>query len=177
MAAVKSKKPTSKLKAGKKKSLNKWIIVGGVATVALVGALVVRFSGASTKTFERTSGQLASNIGTQAYGSVNYRLVSSAIKRSSGTVTTIASYAEMKMSNDVCAHFRVFDASANTTTLSIIQSTSSGNARKGTLNFGKNTKEGYVCLGKKPVAANSTIEIQGAWSDSKIGIDKIYGKL
>lgn len=47
MAAVKSNKPTAKLKAGKKKPLNKWIIVGGVAAVALVGALIVRFSSAS----------------------------------------------------------------------------------------------------------------------------------
>lgn len=47
MAAVKAK-PTSKLKAGKKKPLNKWIIIGGVAAVAIIGALVVRFSSAST---------------------------------------------------------------------------------------------------------------------------------
>lgn len=50
MAAVKSNKTTTKLKAGKKKPLNKWIVVGGIAAVAIVGALVVRFSGASNWT-------------------------------------------------------------------------------------------------------------------------------
>lgn len=49
MAAVKAKKPTtSKLKAGKKKSVNKWLILGGVAAVAIIGAVVVRFSSAAT---------------------------------------------------------------------------------------------------------------------------------
>lgn len=47
MAAVKAKS-TSTLKAGKRKPLNKWIILGGVAAVAIIGAIVVRFSSAST---------------------------------------------------------------------------------------------------------------------------------
>ena len=48
MATVKSKKPVSKLKAGKKKKVNKWLIVGGIAAVAIIGAVVVRFSSAAT---------------------------------------------------------------------------------------------------------------------------------
>lgn len=47
MAAVKAKKPTSKLKAGQKKKVNKWLILGGVAAVAIIGVVVVRFSSAS----------------------------------------------------------------------------------------------------------------------------------
>lgn len=48
MAAIKSKKPVSKkLKASKKKKTNKWLILGGVVAVAIIGALVVRFSSAS----------------------------------------------------------------------------------------------------------------------------------
>lgn len=48
MAAVKAKKPTtSKLKAGQKKKVNKWLIIGGVVAVAVIGALVVRFSSAA----------------------------------------------------------------------------------------------------------------------------------
>ncbi len=51
MVAVKAKKPVSKkLKAGKKKKTNKWLILGGVAAVAIIGAVVVRFSSASTWT-------------------------------------------------------------------------------------------------------------------------------
>jgi hypothetical protein len=48
MATVKLKKPVSKLKAGKKKKVNKWLILSGVAVVAIIGAIVVRFSSASS---------------------------------------------------------------------------------------------------------------------------------
>lgn len=48
MAVLKAKKSTNKLKSGKKKTINKWIIFGGVIIVAVVGAVVVRFSGASS---------------------------------------------------------------------------------------------------------------------------------
>lgn len=71
MAAVKtnkpSKSPSKQLKAGKKKPLSKWIIVGGVATVAIVGALLVRFSGASSYTLLKSvaSSQISS-LGTGA---------------------------------------------------------------------------------------------------------------
>lgn len=47
MAAVKAKKPTSKLKAGQKKKTNKWLIIGGIAAVAIIGMAVVRYSSAS----------------------------------------------------------------------------------------------------------------------------------
>lgn len=48
MATVKSKKPVSKkLKAGKKKRVNKWLIVGGIVAVAIIGTVIVRFSSAS----------------------------------------------------------------------------------------------------------------------------------
>ena len=48
MVKTSSKKnPNSRLKAGQKKSINKWFIVAGVAAVAVVGVLVVRYSGAS----------------------------------------------------------------------------------------------------------------------------------
>lgn len=48
MAVKTTKKPVSKkLKAGQKKKTNKWLIVGGIAAVAIIGAVVVRFSSAS----------------------------------------------------------------------------------------------------------------------------------
>lgn len=66
MATVKSKKPVSKLKAGQKKKTNKWLIVGGIAAVAIIGAVVVRFSSAATcksLTFKQgSSGQCVKNI-------------------------------------------------------------------------------------------------------------------
>ena len=66
MAAVKAKKPVSKLKAGQKKKVNKWLIIGGVAAVAIIGAAVVRFSSAATcKSLtwrQGSSGRCVSNI-------------------------------------------------------------------------------------------------------------------
>lgn len=41
------KKPATKLKAGKKKPLNKWLVLAGVAAVAVIGVIIVRFSSAS----------------------------------------------------------------------------------------------------------------------------------
>ena len=48
MSAKQVKKPVTKLKVAKKKKMNKWLIIGGVAAVALVGIVVVRLSSAST---------------------------------------------------------------------------------------------------------------------------------
>lgn len=48
MAATKAKKSASKLKVSKKKTLNKWIILGGVFVVAVIGVLIVRYSSAAT---------------------------------------------------------------------------------------------------------------------------------
>lgn len=48
MAVVKAKKPVTKLKAGQKKKVNKWIIIGGIAAVAVIGAVVVGSSFASS---------------------------------------------------------------------------------------------------------------------------------
>jgi hypothetical protein len=52
MAAVKATKPTkapsNKLKAAQKKQTNKWLLLGGVAAVVVVGVVVVRLSGASS---------------------------------------------------------------------------------------------------------------------------------
>lgn len=66
MAAVKAKKSVSKLKAGQKKKVNRWLILGGVAAVAIVGIVVVRFSGAASckqVTFRQgSSGQCVKNI-------------------------------------------------------------------------------------------------------------------
>lgn len=65
MAAVKAKKTNTKLKAGQKKSVNKWLIVGGVAVVAVIGAVVVRFSGASSWRSVSYSGQRYQTLTTQ----------------------------------------------------------------------------------------------------------------
>lgn len=43
-----TKKPASKLKAGQKKPINKWLIAAGAAAVVALGLLVVRYSSAAT---------------------------------------------------------------------------------------------------------------------------------
>lgn len=42
-----TKKPSKKLQASKKKSLNKWIILSGIVAVAVIGVAAIRFSGAA----------------------------------------------------------------------------------------------------------------------------------
>lgn len=47
MVAVKRQKRSSKPKLGGKRQVNKWVVLAGIATVAIVGAVIVRFSSAS----------------------------------------------------------------------------------------------------------------------------------
>lgn len=74
MAATKAKRSTSKLKASKKKTLNKWIIVGGVAAVAIAGALIVRFSGASGQYINKKhiTGRWTLTTNQQSFGGAAY---------------------------------------------------------------------------------------------------------
>ncbi len=67
MAAVKAKKTTSKLKAGQKKRVNVWVILSGVAAIAVIGVLVVRYSGASSNVWSIRSAAVASKGGTVKY--------------------------------------------------------------------------------------------------------------
>ncbi len=72
MAAKATKKPVtkSKLKAGQKKKVNKWLIVGGIAAVAIIGALVVRFSSASSwVSLWRTQRQMSISEGKEVQSS------------------------------------------------------------------------------------------------------------
>lgn len=100
MAAVKAKKPTTKLKAGKKKQTNKWLILGGVAAVAIIGAVVVRFSSASTwrdvgqrDTWQNTLsrvGQSDSSLAITLKSGRNYRYCVTGYSKGSSSTTKIA---------------------------------------------------------------------------------------
>ncbi len=66
MAAVKTttkKTVNNKLKAGQKKPINKWLILAGVALVAVIGVVVVRYSGASGEVWSPRSFRVAQSGG------------------------------------------------------------------------------------------------------------------
>lgn len=104
MAATKAKKqtkaPVKKLKVNQKKQTNKWLLVGGVAAVVLIGLAVVRYSGASKLTFLRGVDQFTINgkkagVVTTGDGTVYSPLTA-------GPVDTIASQAEIGRSTHIC---------------------------------------------------------------------------
>lgn len=178
MAAVKVKKPTSKLKAGKKKPLNKWIIVGGVAAVALVGALVVRFSGASSYAFVR----YASNMRYGEYGNTpgrfNHDSVTYATVSTSG-LWTIASDPELKASKTVCTHV------VNLTSKDQYVSISSGSNGNNPLQRVNKGKTGNACMSYKVntnyqyhnIISMTVTPVDSSRSyTGSVGVSTIYGK-
>lgn len=101
MAAVKAKKPTTKLKAGQKKKVNKWLILGGVAAVAIIGAVVVRFSGAATvgtKTIIDNSGGVVKVC--RRYNSKQQYVLTASVARRTSAVTASAMWAASAKSSD-----------------------------------------------------------------------------
>lgn len=72
-----TKKVTSKkLQAGKKKTMNKWLLLGGAAAVLIAGLVIVRFSGASACSYKACWGPYQFNEATT--GSV--------VAKSNGTI-------------------------------------------------------------------------------------------
>lgn len=127
MATTKAKKPTSKkLKAGKKKSVNKWVIAGGVAAVAIVGALVVRFSGASSYAFTRNysgmsmitirSGRTAAPSLQRYYGTVYAKFANIDYM-----IGTLVSKNDVTRSRQICAHYRYFGPVPKNTRIRLTQ--------------------------------------------------------
>jgi len=57
--ASKAKKTASKLKLTQKKKVNKWLIAGGIAAIAIIGVVVVRYSGASGKIWSIRSAEVS----------------------------------------------------------------------------------------------------------------------
>jgi len=173
MAAVKAKKPVSKLKAGQKKKTNKWLIIGGVAAVAIIGAVVVRFSGASSYPFINGISKMAYQNGSAPVvksGGVSYKPITSNL-----TLATLVSKSQVSRASTVCAHFKVLAASTNV--MSIQQVDASGKGR----NYGSKPLRGLKVGSTASVCTSgvyrgdNTTRVYGVAS-GKMGIDTIYGK-
>lgn len=111
-----TKKPSKKLQASKKKSLNKWLLLSGVAAVALIGAVIVRFSSAATITFLRGSDQMfvATSVANYKPKLTTFFYIGStrftegakpAPQAHSKVVDTIISASDARKSNQLCAKF------------------------------------------------------------------------
>lgn len=110
MAAVKTKKPSKipskQLKAGKKKPLNRWILVGGVAVVALVGVIVVRLSGASNCGYTGYSFVHCARLGQISGGSLSPDKTIKYYPYGNGKFSTLISSDELLNSSVICAHWK-----------------------------------------------------------------------
>jgi hypothetical protein len=182
MAAVKAKKPTTKLKSSKSKPLNKWVLIGGVAAVALVGALIVRISGASGVV--RTASQLV-NMSADATTSKNNKLItdkpvdnttyarvkSSDIREFNYEPGTLFSKSELSAAKSICAD--VYNAHSASVNFQIAQLPG---GRWGNLIVPSKSKR-TVCV-FNPARVNSSITVYSYPSNTtaKAWVKSIYVK-
>lgn len=179
MAAIKSKKPTKspskKLKISQKKKTNRWLVVGGVAAVAIAGAVIVRFSGASQYVFVKYVRNMSNpytKLTTFNYDSRTY-----ARTLQGQSIRTLISAREMNMATSLCAH--VANSSAGTTTFTIEQMVAGTRgdlkvvARKSTKVGPRST--GNVCV-RKASNSNTVIQLYQGNKSSGIGVDTFYSR-
>lgn len=187
MAAARTKKPASKLKASQKKKTNKWLIIGGIVAIAIIGAIVVRVSGASNCGYSSTRYSfvhcaklnqiISGNQGTMTYDSTKYSLISRYYK-TWGYVNTIVSRDEASRSKDICAHFKIIQSPAPTK-VTITQTLASGKVlRRNQLDLKSDPNNRNVCLKQKPASVDSIIYVQASVVQpalGTLGVDTIYG--
>ena len=177
MAAVKTTKTKSsinKLKAGKKKPLNKWIIVGGIAAVAIIGAVVVRFSSASSYAFIHSARSKQLSGGTIKNG---YMWADGLYKHNPRTILTLVSSTELKGSRSLCAHIK---AANNTGTIYLEFHSASDNAtQQQSFSALSKNKTKPVCIALRSYVKNGTrggvLSVTSTNADT-LGVDTMYGK-
>lgn len=168
MAAIKAKKPTSKLKAGQKKKINKWLILGGVAAIAAIGVLAVRYSSASSYTFIYKTDKMSGGKLTTKNDGTKYRLTSYG-----GTaISTLVSSSVTKKSKSFCAHYKVISGSG---TVAIYQTNRNGGVTVYAAYLPKAGGTGNVCTSVKDIG-DSGIQVIVNYGDATIGVDTMYGK-
>lgn len=173
MAATKAKKPKAKLKAGKKKGINNWLILSGVAAVAVVGALVVRFSGAGGYPFVRYAQSMSYENKTAKQTFV--RSGRTYVKFTDQYVRTIASKTEISKSKKLCAH--VINTGNSSAKFYISQMYLVGSNPRETGQIGSATiaagKTGNVCTARSRID-NAIISVSTQFTYSG-GVDTVYG--
>jgi hypothetical protein len=176
MAAVKTKPKTStKLKAGKKKPLNKWLILGGVAAVAVIGVAVVRLSGASSYVFIRYQSSMNVQDGSKTTVQSGGRTYAVS---STGAVRTIVSKSEATRSSAICAHFKRFSGSGSNR-IFIEQFDKNWNLKRQTMaKLPASGQTGNICTtGTYDADSNVRVLIENFDGKAgKVGIDTVYGK-
>lgn len=175
MAAVKAKKTPKKLKVGKKKSVNKWLVLGGIAAVVAIGVAVVRFSSASTITFYRDIKQFT---GYKQYikrsNNITYLAVNDVESGYDSVTATYASVAEIRKSTLVCAKVLNFSNYDHFVYIQVTGKYSSSDPQvKEHYLEKKSTK--HICVRKKYIE-DSRISIYVQYDAGKdIGIAGVYG--
>lgn len=196
MATVKTKPKTTatKLKAGKKKKVNKWLLVAGVASMVAIGVLVVRYSSASTYTFINYSSKMSGGAENKKSDGNTYRVVDG---RKGQTVKSAVSAAQMANTNTVCAHFKMIDNGVpkglgNYSAISLVMYDKKGavvdsTGRISLSTVAKTGQTGNVCLPvwgssqKRQASNGGTVEVSSYTSGygssrAVFGVDTVYGK-
>lgn len=194
MAVKKTTNSSKKLKAGNKKPLSKWVLAGGIAAVAVVGLIIVRFSGASSYSFVRTVTQLKGDMGgdpgretycpgktkTITYQGKSYAPVGGQCQNSAGLIT-FASAPEIRRSSKICAH--LVNRGKQKAWLNMQQYAKVGRAsyeRGGNTNPNQDAvdiapgKTAYVCTKTRLRQGDSIIVIGN--TGHNIAVDTVYGK-
>lgn len=180
MAAVKSNKPTKapskKLKAGQKKKVSKWLILGGIAAVAGIGAVVIRYSGAASYTFVHGYKQ---NSGGAANSKTNYRDF-----KYNGTISTLVNGEESRNTRQWCFHWKSLNGKS--VKFAWKGHVKEAQARQGLMPMSYSGKEyktvkadtsGYDCLETWKVTGPAGFKVElVAVPASGIGVDNLYGK-
>lgn len=169
MATKKSPAKTSskQLKAGKKKSLNKWIVLAGVVAIAIIGVVVVRYSNASSYAFIHRTNKMSGGKISQKSDGVTYRVVSTG-----QGVATFVSAAELKGTTGYCVHFKLISETAKLN-LSIGNGQMGGGMESGTFSGVNSTH--YLCLRSSGGTGEGTGVLGVSPINGTIGVDTFYG--
>jgi hypothetical protein len=173
MAAVKSNKPTKapskKLKAGQKKKVSKWLILGGIAAVAGIGAVVIRYSGAAEYSFVHGYKQ---NSGGTANSRTGYRDF-----KSNGTISTLVSRDEARGTKQWCFHWKSLNGKSVKFAWKPTVQVGTASQYKKNYETVDVAKSGYECFTGYKVSSGAGFKVElVAVPVSGIGIDNLYGK-
>lgn len=179
MAATKAKKPTTKLKASKKKTTNKWLILGGVAAVAIIGAVVVRFSSAARYSFIRDYKDIKGGY-VAKYNGVAHRVIApvvsvmSAYKPGLATVTGPL-HAKKNGGAKICSYFILLSSEA---TVRIKMTPLDGSATYGKYTGDATKYKGKystfnTCVPSRLVDGRPAVTVEA--TSGTIGVRTIYG--
>lgn len=181
MAAAKAKKSSPKKLKTKTQPVNKWIIILGVTVIAAVGALVIRFSGASSYSFINNYTAISGGY-TQRINNIGYKVIgvntSLASSQKAVSVTSTGPYHSRKNGGaKICSEFRLLSSRASVrikmNAVNREPGTSSGFTGQYTDFRGKNSPF-TICGPTRLVSGEPHVTVEVNYGS--IAVRKVYGQ-